>query len=172
MITLNDLRQNRALRAFVVALGACVVALAALRLPIGRVDVPFLLLSLVVNVGTRLRARIPQTSASVSHADILLTVTLLVYGGELAVALAAVAALCASVQPNRKPFAILRNAAAASGSTFLVASALRLSFGAGSLAQTLTPPSLAAAVCLATLVQSVFRAVAAGGEGDSGIEDE
>jgi diguanylate cyclase (GGDEF)-like protein/PAS domain S-box-containing protein len=171
MITLNDLRQSRAPRVFVVALGVCAVALAAVRLPFGRVDVPFLLLSLVaVNAGTRLRARIPQTSASVSHADMLLTVTLLVYGGELSVALAAVAAVCASMQPGRRPFVILRNTAAASGSTFLVAAALRLSFGAGDLAQSLSLPSLAAAVCLVTLVQSVFRAVVARDEGERVIE--
>jgi diguanylate cyclase (GGDEF)-like protein/PAS domain S-box-containing protein len=171
MITLNDFSRNRALRAFVVALGTCAVALAALRLPSGRVDVPFLLLSLVaVNVGTRLRARIPQTSGSVSHADTLLTVTLLVYGGELSVALAAVAAVCASLQPNRKPFTILHHAAAASGSTFLAAAALRLSFGAGELVKTLPPLSLVGAVCLVTIVQSVCRSVAAGGEVGRGRE--
>ncbi|HEX8162769.1 MAG TPA: EAL domain-containing protein [Pyrinomonadaceae bacterium] len=170
MITLNDLSQNRALRGSVVALGACAVALAALRLPAGRVDVPFLLLSLVaVNAGTRLRARIPRTNAAVTHADTLLMVTLLVYGGELSVVLAAVCAVCASIQPGRTPFDALRNAAAASGATFLVAAALRLSFGAGDLSRSLSPSSLAAAVCavcIAALVQTVFRAVVAGGEGE------
>jgi diguanylate cyclase (GGDEF)-like protein/PAS domain S-box-containing protein len=171
MITLNDLSPNRALRVFVVALGACAVALSGLRLPFGRVDVPLLLLSLVaVNVGTRLRARIPRTNSSVSHADTLLTVTLLIYGGELSVALAALAAVCASIQPSRKPSAILRNAAAASGATFLVAAALSLCFGAGDLTRSLSPLSLVAAVCLATLMQSVFRAVVAGGEGEREIE--
>jgi diguanylate cyclase (GGDEF)-like protein/PAS domain S-box-containing protein len=173
MITLNDLRQSRALRVFVVALGVCALAMAALRLPFGRVDVPFLLLSLIaVNAGTRLRARIPRTSASVSHADTILTVTLLVYGGELSVALAAVAAVCASMQPSRKPYAMLRNTAAASGSTLIAAAALRLSFGTGDLAQSLSLSSLAAAVCLVTLVQSVFRALVAGDEGERGIDSD
>jgi diguanylate cyclase (GGDEF)-like protein/PAS domain S-box-containing protein len=173
MITLNDLSQNRALRVFVVALGACAVALAAPRLPVGRVDVPFLLLSVVaVSAGTRLRARVPRTNASVSHADTLLMLTLLLYGGALSVAFAAVAALCAAAQPSRKPSAMLRNVAAASGSTFLVAAALRLSFGAGNLAQALPPFSLAAAICLAALVQSAFRVVAAAGEEERGVKGD
>jgi diguanylate cyclase (GGDEF)-like protein/PAS domain S-box-containing protein len=74
------------------------------------------------------------------------------------------------MQLSRKPYAMLRNTAAASGSTLLVAAALRLSFGAGDLAQSLSMSSLAAAVCLVTLVQSVFRAVVARDEGERVIE--
>jgi diguanylate cyclase (GGDEF)-like protein/PAS domain S-box-containing protein len=158
MITSNCLKQSRTLRWSLLTLGACTVVVSVLRLQVARVDISFLLLALAVNLGTRLRARVPHTGSSISHADTLLMLALLAYGGECAVLLAAVASLCASLGARRKRSVIATNIAAASAATFLASSALRLSFGAGDLAQTLSPPTLAGALCLATIIQSLFRA--------------
>src|SRR4051794_40987398 len=98
MIIIASHNLSRKLQGFVITLGVCAVALAALRLPVERVNVPLLLLALVaVNVGTRLRARIPRGGGPVTLADTLLVVVLLTAGGECAVLLAAVTALCSSL---------------------------------------------------------------------------
>jgi diguanylate cyclase (GGDEF)-like protein/PAS domain S-box-containing protein len=163
MITVEGKITSRALRIATIALGACAVVFAVVRLPAARVDVPLLLLALVtVNVGTRLRARVPSTGGTISHADTLLTVALLLYGGECAVLLAAVASLCASLRSRRRHSEIVCDAAAASLVTFLAAAALRLSSGASgigqaNLAHALPLASLAVALTVMTLAQSIFR---------------
>jgi diguanylate cyclase (GGDEF)-like protein/PAS domain S-box-containing protein len=159
MIAITSHSLNRKVQGFVIALGACAVALAALRLPVERVNVPFLLLALVaVNVGTRLRARVPRAGGWVTLADTLLVVALLIEGGECAVLLATVAALCSSLQSREKTQAIAFNTAVAAVTTFAVALLLRLCFSsAAPLAQALSLPSLVAALAAATFAQACVR---------------
>ncbi|MDT7541593.1 MAG: hypothetical protein QOE33_1497 [Acidobacteriota bacterium] len=158
MITSNCYNLSRLLRWALYALGACALGSSALRLPLARVDVPFLLLALVaVNVGTRLRARIPGTEEFVSHADTLLVLVMLLYGGEWAVMLAAAAALCSSFSTRRSASETVANTAAATAATFLAVWSLRLSFGGVNLTQTLSMPALVAALCLITAIQVALR---------------
>src|SRR5947209_746651 len=132
MITSNCHNLTRLLRWALYALGACALLSSALRLPLAHVDMPFVLLALVaVNVGTRLRARIPGTEEFVSHADTLLVLVVLLYGGEWAVMLGAVAALCSSFSTRRTASEILTNTSAATAATFLAVWSLRLAFGGG-----------------------------------------
>jgi diguanylate cyclase (GGDEF)-like protein/PAS domain S-box-containing protein len=160
MITIASHNLSRKLQGFVITLGVCAVALAALRLPVERVNVPFLLLALVaVNVGTRLRARIPRGSGSVTLADTLLVVALLTAGGECAVLLAAVTALCSSLHARAKTQATSFNTAAAAMTTFAVALLLRLCFGGAPLAQALSIPSVVAALAATTFVQACVRSL-------------
>jgi diguanylate cyclase (GGDEF)-like protein/PAS domain S-box-containing protein len=160
MITSNCHHVGRALRWSLYALGACALVSSAARLSLApaRLDVPLLLLALVaVGVGTRLSARIPGTDEFVSHADTLLVLVVLLYGGEPAVLLAAVGALSFSISSRRAPAEAAANASAASAATLLAASSLRLAFGASNLAQTLSPAALAAALCLFTFIQVTLR---------------
>jgi diguanylate cyclase (GGDEF)-like protein/PAS domain S-box-containing protein len=170
MITSNCHNLTRLLRWALYALGACALLSSALRLPLAHVDMPFVLLALVaVNVGTRLRARIPGTEEFVSHADTLLVLVVLLYGGEWAVMLAAVAALCSSFSTRRTASEILTNTSAATAATFLAVWSLRLSFGGGNLVQTLSTPALATALCLVTVIQVALR-TGLGCRAEDGVE--
>jgi diguanylate cyclase (GGDEF)-like protein/PAS domain S-box-containing protein len=171
MITIASHDLSRKLQGLIILLGACAVALAALRLPVERVNIPFLLLALAtVGVGTRLRTRVPHVGW-VSLADTLLIVALLLDGGECAVLLTAVAALCFSLHTREKAQAIVFNTAAAAATTFVVAALLRLAFGGASLAQALSVPSLVAALFVVTLVQACVRSVLNAGGGAASVED-
>jgi hypothetical protein len=136
MITAEGKQTSRALRLSTVALGACAVVVAASRVQAARLDVPLLLVALAAFVvGTRLRARIPSTRATISHADTLLVVALLLYGGACAVLLACAAALCASLNSRRARAQVVFDAAAAPAATLLAVLALGLVLGASALGE-------------------------------------
>ena len=76
--------------------GATIVgAHSAYRLPTERVDVQFLLLAFfTICFGSRLRVRIPHVGGDVTVTETFIFITLLVYGGEAAILLAAAEAAC------------------------------------------------------------------------------
>ena len=114
----------------VVVAGMSVVGYTAWHLPLHRLDIRFLLLALAtICVGSRLSIQIPRVKAHISVSDTFIFLTLLMFGGEAAILLATVEALCSSVRISTKTQLHLFNASVMACSTFLTVWTLRLSFG-------------------------------------------
>lgn len=114
----------------VVAAGLSVLGYTAWHLPLHRVDVRFLLLALAtICIGSRLSIQIPRVKAHISVSDTFIFLTLLMFGGEAAILLATVEALCSSVRISTRTQVHLFNASVMACSTFLTVWALRLCFG-------------------------------------------
>ena len=141
----------------VIALGAAACLFSAARLPVAGLDARFLLLALItVTVGSRLSVQIPHVSGRITVADTFIFLTMLLYGGEAAVLLAAAEGACATLRISRRPVTISLNAAVLGGSTFLTALTLRLCFGdVGRLAEGGYTSASIVAVCVMALVQYV-----------------
>ncbi|HEX7316830.1 MAG TPA: ATP-binding protein [Pyrinomonadaceae bacterium] len=137
----------------VIAMGSGAVAFSAASLPLGRLDARFLLLGLLVCVGSHGAVRIPRVSGRITVSDTLVFLTLLLYGGPAAVMLSALEGVYASLRISRKPITILFNAAVLSLSTFLTATALWALFGAADLAGNDYTPSALVAIFVMALVQ-------------------
>lgn len=104
----------------IVAVGAPVCLFSAYHLPYHRLDLRFLLLALItVAVGSRIAVQIPRISGQVTVADTLIFLTLLLYGGEAAILLAALEGTCSSLRISKKPITILFNSGMLAFSTFL-----------------------------------------------------
>ena len=114
----------------VVAAGLSVLGYTAWHLPLHRLDVRFLLLALAtICIGSRLSIKIPRVKAHISVSDTFIFLTLLMFGGEAAILLATVEALCSSVRISTRTQVHLFNASVMACSTFLTVWTLRLCFG-------------------------------------------
>src|ERR1043166_844314 len=83
----------------VVAAGAATCLYAAYTLPRGLVDGYFLLLTLVTAViGSRIAIRIPQINLNITVDDTFVFIALLLYGGESAVLIGALAGICSALR--------------------------------------------------------------------------
>jgi signal transduction histidine kinase/ActR/RegA family two-component response regulator len=148
--------------------GAGVSLYSIYSLPFGRLDLRFLILAVItITISSRLTVQIPRISGHISVSDTFIFLTMLLYGGEAAVLLAAAEALCSSLRFSKKAIpissiSILFNSAMMACSTFLTALALRLCFGdildvpRGSFSATLF-----IAICLMALVQYISNSVLA-----------
>jgi signal transduction histidine kinase/ActR/RegA family two-component response regulator len=137
----------------VIALGTGAVVFSAAALPLARLDVRFLLLALLVCVGSHGAVRIPRVSGRITVSDTLVFLALLLYGGPAAIMLSALEGVYASLRISRKPITILFNAAVLALSTFLTAAALRALFGAADVAANDYSPSALLAVFVMAFVQ-------------------
>src|SRR2546428_11237986 len=112
----------------VVAAGVSVLVFSGSRLAFAQIDVRFLLLMLAtVLIGPRLSIPIPRVKAHISVSDTFVFLTLLLFGGEAAILLATLEALCASVCIGSKMRTHLFNACVMACATFLTVWTLRLS---------------------------------------------
>ncbi|MDX6270705.1 MAG: hypothetical protein QOD28_1928 [Acidobacteriota bacterium] len=117
-------------RKILVAVGAAVLLLCAYELPVARLDLGFLLLGLItVVVSARVFVPIPRVNAAVTVSDTFIFLTLLLYGTEAAVALAAVEGICAGSRVSKRPLGILCNAGALVCATFLTGTLASSVFG-------------------------------------------
>ena len=114
----------------VVAAGVTIFLLSLYRLPVDRLDLPYLILALlVVAVSSSVVIRIPLVSGGITVSDTFIFLTMLLYGGEAAVLLAVCDGLCASLRISRKPRTILFNSAVMACATFITVWTLRTCFG-------------------------------------------
>src|ERR1043165_1306707 len=139
----------------IVMSGIMVLLFSVRRFPLERIDLPFLLLSIMtIALSSTLAVRIPYVTGRITVSDTFIFLTMLLYGGEPAIMLAAVDGLCATLQISRKPRTILFNSAVMAISTFFTVWVLRLSFGpVVSLARSGYSANFLVAVCLMALVQ-------------------
>jgi diguanylate cyclase (GGDEF)-like protein len=114
----------------VIVAGAAAFLVSIRHLPIGRLDLRFLLLALLtISVTSRFVVRLPRASGSITVTDAFVFLTLLLYGGEAGVLLAATEGACAGMRVSKKPVTVLFNAGAMACATFITASVLALMFG-------------------------------------------
>lgn len=144
-------------------IGAPVCLFSAYRLPLNRLDLRFLLLALItVVVGSRIAVKIPRISGHVTVADTLIFLTLLLYGGEAAILLAALEGTCSSSRISKKPLTILFNSGMLAVSTFLTVWTLRLCFGRiQDLPQGKYSATFIGAMCVMALVQYFTNSILA-----------
>jgi diguanylate cyclase (GGDEF)-like protein/PAS domain S-box-containing protein len=139
----------------VVACGAGVTAHSGFALSPAALDFRLLLLTLVtVAIGARVAIQIPRISGQITVADTVIFLTLLVYGGEPAVLLAALEGACSSLRISRKPITVLYNSAMLAVSMFVTVRVLSYCFGGvEDLLRGGYSATLIAAVCVMALVQ-------------------
>lgn len=140
----------------IVALGSAVLVFSIYRLQLSRLDLKFLLLALMVVICSRVAVPIPRVSGRITVSDTLIFLTMLLYGGEAAVLLAAVEGVCSSLWISKKTITIIFNSAVLACSTFLTAWALRLCFGSiAGIAGSSYTANFLVAMCLMALVQYI-----------------
>ena len=116
---------------WLVVLAGTVALFFSLReFPVSQLDVRFLVMALAtVLIGPRLSIQIPRVRAHISVSDTFIFLTLLLFGGEAAIILATVEAICSSVRISKQVSTHFFNASATAVSTFLTVWSLRLIFG-------------------------------------------
>src|SRR5829696_8246662 len=115
-----------------IAAGACVVAHVALRLPVERLDLRLVpLVAVTLLVSSRFCIPIPRTTGQISFSDTFIFLTMLLYGGEVAIILGAAENFAAS-RFGKRPFTLFTsafNAAMMGCATFLTAHVMNWLFG-------------------------------------------
>src|SRR2546427_4206014 len=144
----------------VIASAAAAATYSAIHFPTERLDLPLIALAVVtIAISSRLTIRIPRISGHISVSDTFFFLTILIYGGEAAVLLAAAEALCSSLRFSNKsihikPLTIAFNSAMMACSTFITFVVVRLSFGDITLLRHgQFSAQFVAALCVMALVQ-------------------
>ncbi len=98
-------------------------------LPAGIIDGYFLLLTLVTAViGSRIAIRIPQINVNITVDDTFVFIALLLYGGEAAVIIGALAGICSALRISRKVRTVAFGSAALACAVFATATVLKTRF--------------------------------------------
>jgi diguanylate cyclase (GGDEF)-like protein len=141
-------------RKIVVAVGAATLVLCAYDLPVARLDLGFLLLCLItVVVSSRVSVPIPRVNATVTVSDTFIFLTLLLYGTEAAVVLAALEGVCAGSRVSKRPLGILCNSGALVCATFLAGTLAASAFGQVTDFKQHPTSTFVSFVCLLALAQ-------------------
>src|SRR4030095_15030265 len=115
---------------FIIAAGTASVPHAAVTLPAGIVDGYFLLLTLVTAViGSRIAIRIPQINVNITVDDTFVFIALLLYGGQAAVMIRALAGICSALRISRKVRTVAFGSAALACAVLATATVLKFTFG-------------------------------------------
>jgi len=114
----------------------------------------FILALAAIGLAPFLIVRIPHLTSQITVSDTFIFLTLLLYGGEAAVLLAAIEAFSSSLRFSRKGIIILFNCAAMASATFLTAFVLEATFGpVVALSRVGFSAKSVAALCLMALIQ-------------------
>ncbi|MDT7781183.1 MAG: hypothetical protein QOC99_3695 [Acidobacteriota bacterium] len=148
-----------------IAVGASVMLYSALHLPLARLDVrlvPLVVVTLLVS--SRFCVPIPRTTGQISFSDTFIFLTMMLYGGEVAVLLGAAENFAAS-RFGKRPFSLFTsvfNAAMMACSTFLTVYVMRLLFGpVTDLPHGDFSAAFVVALCVMALVQYVSNSAIA-----------
>src|SRR6059058_578197 len=129
-IAMTRTRLNQVYVLLITAAGAVVLAYSGLHLTREQLDIRFLLLALVtILIGPRLSIPIPRVKAHISVSDTFIFLSLLLFGGEVAILLATAEAVCASARIGRHSRTHFFNAGVMACATFMIVWTLRLLFG-------------------------------------------
>ena len=127
---INPSRKNQIYIWIVIAAGIAVIAYSGAHVTRAQLDVRFLLLAIAtILIGPRLSIRIPQVKAHISVSDTFVFLTILLFGGEVAILLATAEAACASVRIGKKTRTHLFNASVMACATFISVWTIRFFFG-------------------------------------------
>jgi diguanylate cyclase (GGDEF)-like protein/PAS domain S-box-containing protein len=114
----------------IIVLGAATLIFSGVNVTAKQIDIRFLFLSLItICIGSRITIEIPRVKGHISVSDTFIFLSILFFGGEVAILLAATEALCSSFRFSKLRLTIAFNAATAACSTFMTVWALRFSFG-------------------------------------------
>ena len=105
----------------VLAAGIICVGGAVINVPLARVDLYFLLLfCFTIGVGSRITVKIPKLKSQIAVSDTFIFLALLLFGGELAIILAAIEAFFSSWRFCSKKMTVFFNSSVMALSTFAV----------------------------------------------------
>ncbi|HEV3471326.1 MAG TPA: EAL domain-containing protein [Pyrinomonadaceae bacterium] len=140
---------------FIPALGAAVLLYCVYRLPLAQLDLRFLLLAAItICFGSRLGIEFSKHKVQITVSDSFVFLTLLLYGTEPAVVLAAAEAFCSSFRFARLWLTRVFNAGLLAISTFVTSGVVAHFFGpVAELRHAPLSGSFVAAVCLISFVQ-------------------
>jgi diguanylate cyclase (GGDEF)-like protein/PAS domain S-box-containing protein len=111
-------------------LGAGVTLFAVVNLPLTTLGPGFFILALfTIAVASRITIQIPRVSGHISVSDTFIFLTILLFGCEAAVVLAAIEGCCSSLRFSKKWITILFNASVMACATFISVGVTRLAFG-------------------------------------------
>jgi signal transduction histidine kinase/ActR/RegA family two-component response regulator len=129
------------------------------RYSLARLDLTFVVVALLTAaLGSRVAVEIPRLGGQITVSDTFVFLTMLLYGGEAAILLAAVDGVCVSARISRKLNTYLFNSSVLACSTFLTVWTLRLFFGPiVELKSRSISASFVTAICVMGLVQYVFN---------------
>src|ERR1044072_2363668 len=151
---------KKAYMLIIIAAGVAAVIYSDLHLPVAKLDLRFGALAvLTIAVASRFTVRIPRISGHISVSDTFFFLTMLLYGGEAAVLLAAVETLTLSLHFGRKqilikPLTIAFNSAMMACATFVTFMVVQSLFGdITALRQGQFSGRFVAAWCVMTLAQ-------------------
>ncbi|MCA1593901.1 MAG: EAL domain-containing protein [Acidobacteria bacterium] len=156
MIADNGRRLAQPFLWLVCTLGAVALVYSALRLPVARVDASLLLFALItLSLGTRAVIKVPRNRSYVAVSDLFVFLAALLFDGEAAILLAALATLCVALRFSRKATTALPGSMLAALSLLLSVWAIR-SFAAPitALVHDSNPKPLILSLCLLAAVQS------------------
>lgn len=113
-----------------VAAGVAIFSYACYTLPYQQLDFRFLLLfSLTVLISSRFGIRVPRVNTTITVADTFVFLTLLLYGPEAAVIVAAADGLSSGLRISKRLITVLFNAAATALAVFITGAIARTFFG-------------------------------------------
>jgi diguanylate cyclase (GGDEF)-like protein/PAS domain S-box-containing protein len=114
----------------IIVLGAAAFLFSALNVTAPQIDIRFLCLALItICIGSRITIQIPRLSSHISVSDTFIFLSMLLFGGDVAILLSTIESLCSSLRFSKKRLTIAFNAMTASLSTFITVWVLRLCFG-------------------------------------------
>jgi signal transduction histidine kinase/CheY-like chemotaxis protein len=145
-----------------VAVGTIVCAYSAYYLPTGRLDLLFLLLAVATVITSHITVPLPGVNGRITVSETFIFLTILLYGGEAAIILAAIDGFCSSRLISRKPVTLAYNAAQLAVSTCVTVLVLRAFFGdVVNLTHGDFSVNFIVAVCIMGLVQHVCNSLLA-----------
>ncbi len=134
--------------------GVAVTAFCAYSLPVAQLDIRLVVLLLItVIIGSQVTIPIPRAKGHISVSDTFIFLTMLLFGVEAAVLLAATEAFSSSMHLTKRPIVRLFNAGVMACSTFITATIVSLLFGSLTSLRDGYSPNLVVALCTMALVQ-------------------
>ncbi|HEY0723011.1 MAG TPA: diguanylate cyclase, partial [Pyrinomonadaceae bacterium] len=144
----------------VVAAGLGAVLYSAFTLPRGIIDGYFLLLTLITAViGSRIAIRIPQINVNITVDDTFVFIALLLYGGEAAVMIGALAGICSALRISRKVRTVAFGSAALACAVLATATVLKFTFGSTTQLVNSGASLAIMALCVMGLVQYLVHTI-------------
>src|SRR5437762_2719345 len=141
-----------------VLVGAALCGCSSYHLPVAQIDAYFLLLMLVTAlIVSRVAVRIPQINTNITVDDTAVFIALLIYGGEAATLLGAVAGFCCVLRISKKLRNILFAPAALACAVFVNAKVLEFLFGSTTQLFHRGASAAISAICLMALLQYLFH---------------
>src|SRR5689334_11604475 len=138
----------------IIAVGTALVLYSAVTLPAGVVDGYFLLLTLITAViGSRIAIRIPKINVNITVEDTFVFIALLLYGGQAAVILGALAGICCALRISRKVRTVAFGSGALACAVFATATVLKIAFGSTTSLLNCGASFAIVALCLMGMVQ-------------------